>query len=116
NIIHLLELPNCLIINQLKASQIIFGFLSLGRSDYLTFCNASLYKSQWTRRPSSRRTRSRRQTRSRRPAARPKGGDDGQQQQQQTGGYSGKGDKADLDNHAKQLNPNNWRFKGPQSN
>ncbi|PAA68862.1 hypothetical protein BOX15_Mlig016824g2, partial [Macrostomum lignano] len=44
-----------------------------------------------------------------------KGGDDGQQQQQ-TGGYSGKGDKADLDNHAKQLNPNNWRFKGPQSN
>ena len=28
------------------------------------------------------------------------------------GGYSGTGDKADLDNHANQCNPNNPEYKG----
>ena len=28
------------------------------------------------------------------------------------GKYSGKGDKADLDNHSNQLNPNNERYAG----
>ncbi|PAA78335.1 hypothetical protein BOX15_Mlig014947g1 [Macrostomum lignano] len=42
-----------------------------------------------------------------------KGGD--AQQQQKTGGYSGKGTKADLDNHSNQLNPNNELYKEPQS-
>jgi hypothetical protein len=27
-------------------------------------------------------------------------------------GYQGKGDKADLDNHAQQLNPNNPKYQG----
>lgn len=29
-------------------------------------------------------------------------------------GYAGKGDKADLDNHAQQLNPNNPKYNAPK--
>lgn len=32
------------------------------------------------------------------------------------GGYTGTGDKADLDNHANQCNPNNERYQGHSSN
>ena len=31
------------------------------------------------------------------------------------GGYSGTGDKADLDNHSNQCNPNNERYQGYSS-
>jgi hypothetical protein len=33
---------------------------------------------------------------------------------QGAGAFKGEGDKADLDNHAQQLNPNNAKFQAPK--